>query len=83
MEKKAQVSFKVEPFEGALSITPVVDGTPLIPEWFEYGALGNITCAALGGSRLSVVNRVTQRCYGTGRCGKPCRTRAFDSQSVR
>ena len=29
MEKKAQLSFKVQPFEGALSITPVVDGTPL------------------------------------------------------
>ncbi len=29
MEKKAHVSFKVQPFEGTLSITPVVDGTPL------------------------------------------------------
>ena len=29
MEKKAQVSFNVRPFEGALSITPVVDGTLL------------------------------------------------------
>jgi hypothetical protein len=29
MEKKAQVSFNVQPFEGTLSITPVVDGTPL------------------------------------------------------
>ena len=29
MEKKAQVSFKIQPFEGTLSVTPVVDGTPL------------------------------------------------------
>ena len=29
MEKKAQVSFKIQPFEGTLSITPVVDGIPL------------------------------------------------------
>jgi hypothetical protein len=29
MEKKSRVSFKVQPFEGALSITPVVDGMPL------------------------------------------------------
>jgi hypothetical protein len=37
MGEKAQLSFKVQPFEGALSITPVVDGTPLseIVEAFE------------------------------------------------
>jgi hypothetical protein len=29
MKKKAQVSFRVQSFEGALSITPVIDGTPL------------------------------------------------------
>jgi hypothetical protein len=29
MEKKAHVSFKVEPFEGTFSITPIVNGTPL------------------------------------------------------
>jgi hypothetical protein len=29
MEKKAKVSFNVQPFEGTVSVTPVVDGTPL------------------------------------------------------
>jgi hypothetical protein len=29
MEKTTEVSFNVQPFEGTLSITPVVDGTPL------------------------------------------------------
>ena len=29
MTKKTQVSFSVQPFEGTISITPVVDGTPL------------------------------------------------------
>lgn len=38
MEKKAKVSFNVQPFEGTFSITPVVDGTPLpeITAAFEH-----------------------------------------------
>jgi hypothetical protein len=29
MERKARVSFTIQPFEGTLAVTPVVDGTPL------------------------------------------------------
>ena len=34
MEKKARVSFTIQPFEGTLAVTPVVDGTPF-PEMIE------------------------------------------------